>query len=114
MGLVVEPIVDAGALGASMAHRLAGVAAVFVPGDPPRSSRVAFWDPEECDTPPRLAGLAVTTRDVVELVLPAGKSVRRRTVAAATISTTSAIDLFASLPLRDDLHETVVAWSSVF
>lgn len=92
---------------------LAGMAAVFAPGDPARSSRFVFWDPDDPAGTPKLVGQVVALREQVELVLPAGRSIRRRSVRAATIAMPTAMEMFSSLPVQDDLDETVLAWASV-
>lgn len=113
MGLGVESTIGARSPGSAGPHRLAGLAAAFLPDDPARRSRFAFWDPDDLAEAPNLSGLVVSKREGLELVVRAGKSVRRREVRTATISFTTAIDLFAALPLDDELHDSVVAWSSV-
>ncbi|MBI2683849.1 MAG: DEAD/DEAH box helicase [Actinobacteria bacterium] len=94
--------------------QLGGVAAVFVPADPPRLSRLALWQPGEIGQAPELGGLVISRRETIELVLRAGSSARRRKVCASTISVNNAIDLIASVPLTDDLHPALVAWASAF
>ena len=95
----------------SLAH-LSGVAATFVPDDPPRFSRISLWKPADQGARPVIPEI-VTTRREIEVVIPAGRSVRRRVVSTASLSMTTAIDVLAGLPVSSELDPTLVAWASI-
>ena len=94
---------------------LAGFDLTFIPGDPPRSGRFAAFRldggnaADLRDDP--LVGLG--EHETIELALPAGKSVRRRRVAAVCLSIATALPLL--LDLEDSQGSTATAriWASV-
>ncbi|GAA2127778.1 hypothetical protein [Streptomyces synnematoformans] len=57
----------------------AGWAAVFLPGEPARRGRLLLWKPTGAAAGDRVAPTGLET-ETVELVLPHGRSVRRRRV----------------------------------
>jgi superfamily II DNA or RNA helicase len=75
--------------------------ATFVPGDPAREGWLAVWpvDPDDAD-------------DELELVLPAGSRVRRRTIAVARWTLADALAVLVDLPADADVSPSVRAWSA--
>jgi superfamily II DNA or RNA helicase len=78
--------------------------AVYLPGDPPRAGHLALWPP------PDGALSARQTTGELELVLPAGATVRRRRVPAALVPIADAIPFLAALEL-DRATPSLAAWS---
>ncbi len=76
------------------------VEATLIPGDPPRRSRLALWQP----------GVTLGD-DEVELALRAGATVRRRTIEAYAVSIGDVIDNLWNLTPDDEVTESVRAWS---
>jgi superfamily II DNA or RNA helicase len=71
---------------------LATIGACFVPGDPPRTGHLALWPPPEPGlAPPGMAGR-------LELILPAGTTVRRRRVEALLVPVGDALEWLAASP----------------
>ena len=66
----------------------AGAEVVFVPGRPARDGRLAVWHPER---PPS------SFSDTIELVLPAGASIRQRRVPATMVPLREALDPLVAL-----------------
>lgn len=86
---------------------LAGVEAVFVPAAPPRDSVLALWSRDGIpDAPP---GIASRVRSV-ELVLPAGRSVRRRTVRARAVLLRDALGWLVDLGPDAGIMPSLTAW----
>ncbi len=77
---------------------VSGVHAVFVPGDPPRAGYLALWPPP--DRP--------GDRIRIELAVPAGTTVRRRTVDAFRMPLPDAIAWLADPP--SDPEPSLSAW----
>ena len=77
---------------------LSRYAAVFQPGDPPRTGRMAYWDP------------AGTER--LTVVVPDGDSVRRRTVPALRLPVADAIPLLVAARHADTTHPAVRFWGA--
>jgi len=77
-----------------------GVEATFVPGDTGRDSHLALW-------PARTRDAAATT---LELVLPAGRQFRRRSVAVRLVPVAEALDALVATPADADLTLSVRAW----
>ncbi len=100
---------------------LAGFDFTFVPGDPPRSGRFAafrldgdhseYGEHGEELPDDQLAGLG--DQVTIELVLPAGKSVRRRRVAATLLPIATALALLADLEDSPVTTATARLWASV-
>ncbi len=80
-----------------------GVEATFLAGDPPRDGRLAFWGPGHESAPGRAAE--------VELVLPAGRSVRRTRVAARVAPVRDVLDRLAG-PMPAGASPSVRAWAA--
>jgi superfamily II DNA or RNA helicase len=83
-----------------MTPGLAGEA-VFLPGDPPRAGALALWGPGVDDAD-----------DEVELVLPAGRSLRRRREPARLVPLAEALPGLLALR-REDAPESLAAWATV-
>ncbi|HEU5152483.1 MAG TPA: DEAD/DEAH box helicase [Iamia sp.] len=81
-----------------------GVEAVFVPGRPARAGRLAVWRPDG----PRAAEAG---DDTLQLAVPAGSGVRRRTVPVAWVPVDEAIDVLADLPASAPCGPSVHAWA---
>lgn len=82
---------------------LDGVEATFVPGDPPRDGWLALWHPD---------GHITDADDDLELVLPAGTRVRRRTVKVRRLPLTEAIDCLLDRRWTVGLSPSVEAWTT--
>ena len=78
--------------------------AIFVPGDPPRAGVLALWGGDSQSLP-------LGERGTVELVLPAGRTLRRRSLAARLVPLAEALPALADL---DASHAppSLAAWSS--
>ncbi|MGW7006272.1 DEAD/DEAH box helicase [Streptomyces sp. NPDC054933] len=86
-----------------------GWAAVFVPGEPDRTGRMMLWQPKGLAAAPPSAppdGIAATE---VELALPHGRGVRRRTVAAYAVPPAQAL---AALVGGEPAHPSAAAWDA--
>ncbi len=81
-----------------------GLEAVFLPGRPARRGELALWHPTR--TPPSF------TR-TVELVLPAGASVRQRTVPATVVPLGRVLDELVALPAGSAAGPSVHGWARV-
>ncbi|MDH4363518.1 MAG: DEAD/DEAH box helicase [Acidimicrobiia bacterium] len=80
-----------------------GVEATFLAGDPARDGRLAFWGPGHESAPGRSAE--------VELVLPAGRGVRRTRVDARVAPVRDILDRLAG-PLPPGVSPSVRAWAA--
>ena len=93
---------------------LSGREVTFVPADPPRTGRFVVYDPAVS-----AAGRAVDRPhdlpDEIEVAVPAGSSVRRRTVPARFVSVAEALDLLRDAGDSAGTPPTpsVRAWSAV-
>jgi hypothetical protein len=74
------------------------LSAVFLPGDPPRAGGFAVWGDGQGP-------------DEIELVLPAGRSVRRRRVRARLLPLATALPALLAAP-ANELASTLAAWSA--
>lgn len=81
-----------------------GVEAVFVPGRPARSGHLALWQPGR--TPAEFT-------ETLDLVLPAGDTVRQRTTPVATVPLRQAIDVLVELPPDAPCGASVHGWAAV-
>src|SRR5580658_4086032 len=90
---------------------LAGLELTFVPGDPPRAGRFAAFrlDGELADDP--LAGLGEAA--TIELVLPAGRTVRRRRLPATFLTVPTTLSLLLDIDGSPSTTATARCWSSV-
>ncbi|RFU86573.1 ATP-dependent helicase [Streptomyces triticagri] len=75
---------------AGEAGGLIGLAALFLPADPPRHGRVAFWDPSGHPLP---AAPRTAAPEDLTVVRPHGPGVRRATVPALVLSVADALPL---------------------
>jgi hypothetical protein len=100
---------------------LAGLEATFVPapaGMPPRHGRLALWvlpGHSTTDGPGGDRALAKlgAVRDTVELVIPAGSRVRRRTLEVDVVALGDLLDSLAGLPTHGDgLTPSMGAWAT--
>ena len=87
--------------------------AVFVASDPPRASVLALWHPNGLpDSPASPAGTSGNTAVApIELVLPAGSAVRRKTVDARLVPLAEALPWLVALPAHDDTPPSLAAWA---
>ncbi|MEU9368448.1 DEAD/DEAH box helicase [Streptomyces avermitilis] len=87
-----------------------GWAAVFVPGEPARLGRLVLWKPTGAaagnDVVPAAAGVET---DAVELVLPHGRSVRRRRVEGYALPVAVAVSALAKAAPS---HPSGAAWQA--
>jgi len=88
--------------------RLARCCAVFVPGDPARTGRVAFWDPEG-DAPP---GVASGTEAHLTVVVPGEEGVEAVTVPAVLLPVPSALPVLTRARAVADGHRAAVFWGT--
>ena len=79
---------------------------LFIPGDPPRRSRLALLPP-----PP---GTRSARLETVELVVRAGSRFRRARVPAQLLSMAQALELLTSLPAEGDTPLSLAAWALAF
>jgi hypothetical protein len=83
-----------------------GVEATFVPGRPARAGRFALWAPE---------GSPASFTDTLDVVVPAGTSVRQRTVPVVHLDVADAIDALVEVaPVLDGRgpSASVVGWGA--
>jgi superfamily II DNA or RNA helicase len=85
---------------------LTAVAAVFVPGDPPREGRVLFWSLDPADLPD-----GEPTEDLT-VVVPRGTTVTRRTAAAVSLAVADAIPLLVRARRSTDAHPATAFWGA--
>ncbi|MEU6278558.1 DEAD/DEAH box helicase [Streptomyces populi] len=83
-----------------------GWAAVFLPGEPARLGRLLLWQPRGAAPGEGTVPAGVETESV-ELVLPHGRSVRRRTVEGYALPVALAV---AALSGAQPPHPSAVAW----
>ncbi|MCT9081319.1 DEAD/DEAH box helicase [Streptomyces fulvoviolaceus] len=86
----------------------AGWAAVFVPGEPDRLGRLHLWQPSDAAAPAVPPGDGIEA-ERIELVLPHGRTVRRRTVASYAAPPTVAV---AALLGATPAHPSSAAWAA--
>ncbi|SNX56656.1 SNF2 family DNA or RNA helicase [Streptomyces sp. TLI_55] len=88
--------------------QLARCCAVFVPGDPARTGRVAFWDPE-ADAPP---GVASGTVEDLSVVVPGEGGVAAVVVPAVLLPVRSALPVLTRARAVADGHRAAVFWGT--
>ncbi|PWI20100.1 ATP-dependent helicase [Streptomyces sp. Act143] len=88
--------------------RLARCCAVFVPGDPARTGRVAFWDPE-ADAPP---GVASGTVEDLSVVVPGEDGVEAVVVPAVLLPVRSALPVLTRARTVSGAHRAAVFWGA--
>jgi hypothetical protein len=81
---------------------LTGVEATFVTGDPPRDGWLALWSVE---------GVVSDADDHLELVLPSGSRVHRRTIPVRRVPLAEALDSLIE-PRRHEDTTSVAAWTT--
>ncbi|MGI8759289.1 MAG: DEAD/DEAH box helicase [Acidimicrobiales bacterium] len=81
----------------------AGVEATFVAADVPRDGWLALW---------RHGDTIADADDELELALPAGRQVRRRTLPVRRLALGDALDALIALPAGADVAPSVRAWST--
>ena len=94
-----------------MAMTLSGREVVFLPADPPRRGRFGLWEPDAKATSDTKAGSGAGADDSIELVLPAGRTVRRRAVRARTLTVAEALDEMVDLD-ETQATDSARAWSA--
>jgi superfamily II DNA or RNA helicase len=87
-------------------RQLRRCAAIFLPGDPPRTGRVAFWDPEGGPLPAGAGEL-----DELTVVVPDGASVRQRTVPAVWLPVGTALPVLSRAG-QGGAHPAAVFWGA--
>ncbi|GAA2650744.1 DEAD/DEAH box helicase [Streptomyces vastus] len=85
-----------------------GWAAVFLPGEPARLGRLLLWKPTGAAARDTMAPTGLET-EVVELVLPHGRSVRRRRVEGYAVPVAVAISALAD---AEPTHPSGAAWQA--
>ncbi|MEV0170249.1 DEAD/DEAH box helicase [Streptomyces sp. NPDC050803] len=86
----------------------AGWAAVFLPGEPARLGRLLLWKPPGAAAGDRMAPTGLET-EVVELVLPHSRSVRRRRVEGYALPVAVAVSALAD---AEPTHPSGAAWQA--
>ncbi|WP_328550728.1 DEAD/DEAH box helicase [Streptomyces sp. NBC_00366] len=87
---------------------LARCCAVFVPGDPARAGRVAFWRPD--GTPPPL--LAAGSAEDLTVVLPGGDGVERVGVPAVLLPVRAALPVLTRARTDPHGHRGAIFWGA--
>ncbi|MHB9860229.1 hypothetical protein [Streptomyces sp. YIM S03343] len=86
----------------------AGWAAVFLPGEPARLGRLLLWKPTGAAAGDSMAPAGLET-EAVELVLPHGRSVRRRRVEGYALPVAVAVSALAN---AEPTHPSGAAWQA--
>ncbi|MFJ9755600.1 DEAD/DEAH box helicase [Streptomyces sp. NPDC101149] len=103
------PLAVPEATGWAREHLDGGWAAVFLPGEPARFGRLLLWQPTGVTGSGGIAPAGVKTESV-ELVLPHGRSVRRRQVEGFALPVAVAV---AALAGSRPPHPSAAAWQTV-
>ncbi|MET8964792.1 DEAD/DEAH box helicase [Streptomyces sp. NPDC004074] len=103
------PLAVPEATGWAREHLDGGWAAVFLPGEPARFGRLLLWQPTGVTGSGGIAPSGVKTESV-ELVLPHGRSVRRRQVEGFALPVAVAV---AALAGSRPPHPSAAAWQTV-
>ncbi|MFB7197160.1 SNF2-related protein [Streptomyces sp. NPDC056240] len=82
--------------------------AVFVPGDPAREGRVAFWRPDGGRPPHTEAG----TPEELSLAVPAGTGAARESVPAVLLPVRAALPVLTRARAAAQAHPTAVFWGA--
>ncbi|WP_051084648.1 DEAD/DEAH box helicase [Kribbella catacumbae] len=90
------------------AGALAGLAAVFVPSDPPRDGRVAFWDPSGGDLP-----LGVGEQASLELAVKDGDGLVTRAVRVIELPIDQAVPVLGRARTHPQAHPAAAFWGAV-
>ncbi|MET8678023.1 DEAD/DEAH box helicase [Streptomyces sp. NPDC004647] len=103
---------------------LAGCAAIFLPAEPPRDGRIAFWRPDgsalpraPAGTPPSAwsadpSGGTGDARGELTVVRPHGTGIRRRTVPALLLPVPAAVPLLARARHDPAAHPATACWGA--
>ncbi|MEF9880978.1 DEAD/DEAH box helicase [Streptomyces sp. P9-A4] len=87
-------------------RELARHSAVFLPADPPRAGRIAFWSPDGEPLPD------AAPHDPAELTVVDGESLRAVTVPAYTLSVRDALPLLARARFSDTASPAAAFWGA--
>ncbi|MDV5142902.1 DEAD/DEAH box helicase [Streptomyces sp. SBC-4] len=87
------------------AHELTLHSAVFLPADPPRAGRIAFWSPEGDALPDDVSA-------DTELAIVDGESLKAVTVPARTLSVRDALPLLARARFADSASPSAAFWGA--
>lgn len=87
---------------------LAGCCAVFVPGDPARAGRMAFWRPDGA-APPTVAGGTV---DDLTVILAGDRGVERTQVTALLLPARAALPVLARARAAAQGHRVTAFWGT--
>ncbi|MFB7712788.1 SNF2-related protein [Streptomyces sp. NPDC056105] len=82
--------------------------AAFVPGDPAREGRVAFWRPDGVRPPHTEAG----TPEELSLAVPAGTGAERESVPAVLLPVRAALPVLTRARATAQAHPTAVFWGA--
>ena len=92
---------------------LARCAAVFLPGEPSRAGRVAFWAPDGGDLPePDDCGVPGAVPGELTVARRHGKGARARTVAALSMSVSEALPLLVGARQDPGAHPACACWGA--
>ncbi|MFJ5266014.1 DEAD/DEAH box helicase [Streptomyces sp. NPDC088387] len=87
---------------------LARCCTLFVPGDPPRTGRFAFWRPDGTAPPASASG---TVADVT-VVVPTADGVRATSVPAVLLPVRDALPLLTRARVEPSAHRSAVFWGA--
>jgi superfamily II DNA or RNA helicase len=88
-------------------------AAVFVPGDPPRTGAIAFWAPDG-SPPPAPGGSASAAHDELALVVRStGGDLHRQVVPVVRVPVADALPILARARRAGDAHRAAAFWGAV-
>jgi superfamily II DNA or RNA helicase len=87
---------------------LARCCAVFVPGDPARTGRVAFWRPDGTSPP----ALPVGSAEDLDVVVPGSDGVEVVTVPAVALPIRAALPVLTRVRAGGEGHPTAVFWGT--
>ncbi|MDL2075232.1 DEAD/DEAH box helicase [Streptomyces sp. GXMU-J15] len=89
-------------------HELARCSTVFVPGDPARTGRVAFWRPG-ADTPPSVVG---GSAEPLTVAVPGDEGVERVSVPAVLLPVRAALPVLIRARAADEAHRAGAFWGA--
>lgn len=93
--------------GSAHSGALAGLAAVFVPADPPRDGRVAFWDPDGGELP-----LGVGEQATLELVVKEPGGLLTRPVRTIQLPIDQAVPVLGRARTAGNAHPAAGFWGA--
>lgn len=92
---------------------LARCAAVFLPGEPSRTGRVAFWYPDGAELPPPgECGIRDAVPTELTVARRHGKGARARTVAALSVGVGDALPLLVGARQDPQAHPAAACWGA--